>query len=450
MNVLAICSLNNLPTVATVGWELISFYLLAGLLFLIPYSLITAEVASAYPEESGIFLWVRDAFGSTAGLVAVWLQWISTIIWYPTLLSFVAGSLADLIAPSLAANKWFIFFASLGVYWSLTLMNLFGVRVLALLSVVGFSVGIFFPAVILIACSGLNLLLGHSSYLHFSGLHSLLPSFTNVNDLSFLVGITLSLAGLELSSTYANLVHNAKRNIPLAIILAAAITLTISILGSLALASLVPTDQIHFNNGITQAMSVFFSHFSYGFIFKVVFIIAIAMGGLAAANTWIFGGVSNLDHIGQDRYFSFLLKSTNNQSVNKPLLFIQGGLVTLFSSIFAWVPSINDAYWLLTILAGQFSLLMYMLLYATAIRLRVKKNLCYTYQIKGRKTTVCLASWGIVNALAIFYWAFFSPNSTQSPAHHNLCWHSVLLIGVLCVPIVLSLWARKKAGERQS
>ena len=85
----AIDSNRNLPSSAIFGSPLIFFFLFSAVFFLIPTALVSAELAAAFPEEGGIYHWVRAAFGENMGMLAVWLQWINTIVWYPTILSFI-------------------------------------------------------------------------------------------------------------------------------------------------------------------------------------------------------------------------------------------------------------------------------------------------------------------------------------------------------------------------
>ena len=110
--VAAIDSIRTLPTTAFFGSSLIFLYLLSSIVFLIPVAFISAEFSSRFPEQGGIFHWVRHAFGDRTGLLAVWLQWINTMVWYPTMLLFIAGTATHLISPSLSYNKNFLLIAS--------------------------------------------------------------------------------------------------------------------------------------------------------------------------------------------------------------------------------------------------------------------------------------------------------------------------------------------------
>jgi len=124
----AIDSIRNLPTTALFGSSLVFFFIFAAIVFLIPIALVSAQLASTWTKESGVFHWTRLAFGENVGFLAIWLQWINTMIWYPTILSFIAGTMVFYIDPQLATNKYFLMTIILTVFWFLTLLNLRGLQ----------------------------------------------------------------------------------------------------------------------------------------------------------------------------------------------------------------------------------------------------------------------------------------------------------------------------------
>ena len=89
-----IASLRGLPSMAEYGLSSTFYYLLVAIVFFIPVSLISAELATGWPKKGGIYLWVKEAFGQRWGFFAIWLQWIQNVVWYPTVLAFAAGALA--------------------------------------------------------------------------------------------------------------------------------------------------------------------------------------------------------------------------------------------------------------------------------------------------------------------------------------------------------------------
>ena len=91
MNVTAVVSLRGLPAEAEYGVSSAFYYLFAALVFLIPTALVAAELAAMFQDkQGGVFRWVGEAFGKKAGFLAIWLQWIESTIWYPTVLTFGA------------------------------------------------------------------------------------------------------------------------------------------------------------------------------------------------------------------------------------------------------------------------------------------------------------------------------------------------------------------------
>ncbi|MDH3993202.1 MAG: amino acid permease, partial [Gammaproteobacteria bacterium] len=59
----AILLLDTLTAAASVGAPSIFWWLLLGMIFFVPFALICAEMGCAYPEQGGIYAWIRDGFG---------------------------------------------------------------------------------------------------------------------------------------------------------------------------------------------------------------------------------------------------------------------------------------------------------------------------------------------------------------------------------------------------
>src|ERR1700733_1673657 len=145
INVIAVDSLRTLPISAKLGLPLISYYLVAALTFFIPVALVAAELATAYPNTGGLYVWVREAFGRRGGFITICLQWIFNVVWYPTILAFIAATLSYLFAPQLANNKFYLLATALSLFWIFTLLNCFGMRLSSIVSVIGASMGTILP-----------------------------------------------------------------------------------------------------------------------------------------------------------------------------------------------------------------------------------------------------------------------------------------------------------------
>ena len=82
-----ITSIHGAPSMAEYGFSLVFIYLFVAIVFLMPSALISAELATGWPEDGGVYVWVKQAFGERMGFVAVWQQWIENVIWFPSILT---------------------------------------------------------------------------------------------------------------------------------------------------------------------------------------------------------------------------------------------------------------------------------------------------------------------------------------------------------------------------
>ena len=123
--VTSILSLRGLPSEAKFGVQSIFYYIFAAIVFLVPFSLVCAELASTYTRTGGLYRWVSEAFGPRWGWTAMYLEWQTIVIWFPTVLMFGAASLAYIFWPesfdqALASNKIYTLVIAMVIYWAAT------------------------------------------------------------------------------------------------------------------------------------------------------------------------------------------------------------------------------------------------------------------------------------------------------------------------------------------
>ena len=196
-------SIRNFPTTALFGSTLIFFLLLAGIFFLIPTALISAQLASALPQKSGIYHWVKLAFGKKSACMAIWLQWINTMVWFPTILSFIGGTMAYLINPSLAHNKTYLVATILSIFWIMTLFNLKGIRYSARFATICAIFGMLIPITLIIALAATWLLSGHAAQIHLTT-STLFPKLGHSETWISLTAIMTAFLGMELATVHIN------------------------------------------------------------------------------------------------------------------------------------------------------------------------------------------------------------------------------------------------------
>src|SRR3990167_11324695 len=245
-------SVRNLPATALFGSSLIFFFILGAIFFLLPTALIAAELASTSKNHGGIYSWVSQAFGQRAGFLAVWFQWIENVIWYPTILSFVAGTVAYVINPALATQKVFLIAIILTAFWGTTLINLLGIKSSALFGNICAVIGLLVPMVLIIALGAVWLFSGEPLQIQFTE-QSLLPELSHSGLWVALTGIMLSFCGMEIATVHSSDVRDPQHSYPRAMLITTGIILSTLICGSLAIAIVLPQAHISLVTGIMQA-----------------------------------------------------------------------------------------------------------------------------------------------------------------------------------------------------
>ncbi len=444
MNVAIIMNLRGLPMMAKEGLPMIFFLLFATFIFLIPTSLVSAELATGWPVGGGVYRWVKEAFGGRLGFVAIWLQWIQNVIWYPTILAFGAGALSYLfLNPTLAGNKLFNVIVILAVYWGATLMNFRGMKTSGWLSTAGVIGGTILPGVLIIALGIIWWLKGNP--LEFSVTsHSIFPDFRNFGNIAFLAGVVLLFAGMEVSAVHALDVRNPKRDYPKAIFFAAGIIIVIFTLSSLSIAAVLPEKSISLTVGIMQGFKDLLNLFHMDWLLPVIGFL-VAFGAIGAVTAWIVGPSKGLFATAKDGDLPPFLAHVNSNGVATHILFIQGLIVTAITFVYLLMPNVSSAFFLLTALTAILYLIMYILLFAAAIRLRYSQpGVPRSYTVPGGNPGMWIVSGiGILGALFAITVGFFPPSqlTVGSPVFYVI----FLVVGiVVCVaaPIIINALKR--------
>ena len=214
INLAIIYSVRGLPLMAEEGFRAISFMAIAAVFFLIPISLVTAELSSTWPPhgDGGVYIWVNEALGKRWAFLAIWLQWSENVIWFPTVLSFIAATLAYAFSPDLAENKVYTLVVVLVVYWGGTFANLRGMKTSAWISTLGVVSTLIITGLIIFL--GFNwILTGNASQIQFSAA-SLIPDFSSIDSFVFLAGALVIVSGIEVSAAHASEVKDPKRSFP--------------------------------------------------------------------------------------------------------------------------------------------------------------------------------------------------------------------------------------------
>lgn len=434
LNLSVMTSLRNLPIVSEYGFASPFFYLVVALVFLFPAALISAELATGWTRTGGVYIWVREAFGPGWGFFAVWMQWVHNVTWFPAILSFSATAFAFIVHPPLAENKLFLISVIVGGFWGFTLFNYFGLKTSSWFSAIGVVAGTIVPGILLVILAAIWILNGNPLQIAFSW-DALLPKMNKLEDIVFLTGLFLAFGGLEVSAAHAREVQNPQKTFPRAIVIAASLSWVLYVMGALAIAIMIPKEKINLISGLIEAFDLFLSHFGMGW-FLIPLGFMIVLGAVGELNAWIIGPVRALHATSKHGDLPPFFQKLNKHGMPAHLLLFQGIIVTLAAFVFLFMPSASSAFWILSALSAQLYLLMYILMFLAAIKLRYSHpDVPRPYRVPYRMPGIWfVGSLGAISSLFAFLIGFVPPG--QLKVGNLFFYESFLLGGIFFMSLI--------------
>lgn len=420
MTTSSVASLRSAPTMAVYGLACVFLYVIPAILFLMPTSLVAAELASGW--QGGVYQWVSEGLSKPLGFLAVWCQFAMTIFYYPSLLAYVASTFAYIIHPSLASNGLYVAIVIITVYWAGVYVSSQGTKTVAGLSSMGLVIGTLIPGTLLVVLGLVFLAQGNPSAAPMDSSH-LLPAWAGLASLVLIVNNFLSYAGMEMNAVHVSSLKNPAKEFPKAMFLAMALVLVIFILPALAISWVVPSASLSLTAGVMQAFDAFFGHFGIGFLTPIIGIalVAAALGGML---TWLAGPSKGLLLIGRSEgYLPPILTRLNKHGVQQNMLVAQGVFTTLIALLYAFIPNVSSAYWILSVITTQVYLIMYVLMFAAAAKLR-RDNPDHPRGYRA-PALMALCALGAASSIAAFTIGFVPPSQFGAGSP----WVYVLIVG---------------------
>jgi glutamate:GABA antiporter len=445
MTVSSVASLRNAPTMAVYGLACVFLYVLPAIVFLIPTALVSAELASSWP--GGIFRWVTEGLSPKWGFTAAWHQYAMTLFYYPSLLSFVAATLAYVIAPDLAASGVWTAIVIISVYWLGVLISLRGgIGVIAKLASSGVLIGTIIPGILLVGLGIVYLLQGNPSAAPMDAEH-FFPEWAGIASIVLIVSNFGAYSGMEMNAVHVGRLRDARSQFPKVMLVATLLVLLILILPPLAISWVVPSGDVSLTAGIMQAFDVVLAFFGLQWLTPIIGL-AIVSASLAGFLTWLSGPSRSLLLVAKEGgYMPPWFQHTNEAGVQVNILVAQGALTTLLALSYAFVPAVSNAYWIFMTITTSVYLLMYLSMFVAAYNLR-KRQPDHPRGYRAPALTL-LCAVGFLSSLAAVLIGFVPPSQlTFSAAAYVLfVGGGVVLLGVI-VPL-LFLWLRKPSWKTE-
>ncbi len=455
MNVAAVVSLRGLSAEATYGLTSAFYYLFAAAVFLVPTALVAAELAAMFSnKQGGVFRWVGEAVGKRYGFLAIFLQWMQSTIWYPTVLTFGAVSIAfigtDTTADAnLASNKMFTLTVVLVIYWLATIISLKGLGWVGKVSKIGAVVGTIIPAGLIIVLGAIYLLSGGVNHIDMN--QSFFPDLSKFDNLVLASGIFLFYAGMEMMGIHVLDVQKPARNYPKAIFLGSLITVLIFVLGTFAVAVVIPAKEINLTKSLLIAFNDFFGYLKISWAGPII-AVALSFGVLAGVLTWVSGPSRGIFTVGRSGFLPPFFQKTNSSGIHKNILIVQGIIVTILGLFFVIMPSVQSFYQILSQLTVLLYLIMYMMMFCSAIILRYKlpkHERPFAIGKQGNLLIWIVAGVGFLGSFLAFVLSFVPPS--QIATGGDGMWFAVLIVGaIIFISIPFIIYACRKPSWRSA
>jgi amino acid transporter len=429
---------------AAAGPSILVIWVAALTCFFVPLAASVMELSSRHPDEGGLYIWTREAFGDFSGFIAAWTYWMSNLPYFPGVLYFGAASTLFAFgakAQRLAANP--LYYVAFAVAWLavITLLNIRGVNAGKWLNNLG-ALGSLLPLFVL-------LVLGAISYVRFGPFMrypaaSFVPHWT-LDNAVFWSSVFFAFGGVEAGSAMGGEIENPRRVIPWAILVGGCV-LTIGYLGgTTALLVALPPDAVGGPEGFINGIRTLSTHLGVGWLLAPValFVGLNSVGGAAAylSSTSRLPFVAGIDHY-LPSPFGWIHPRFRTPWVAIGVYGLAGVVVALLGQA---GTTVRGAYEVLVSMGIISYFLPYVFLFAAMIRLQSRPAGPEVRRVPGGKpVAIALASVGLASTVLTILLSTFpasdAPNRAQAVA--KVVGGTIVLVGA---GVAVFLAARRRA-----
>jgi glutamate:GABA antiporter len=432
------------------GTSSISLWVLAALLFFVPSAFVINELSTRFPDEGGLYVWSKEAFGDFHGFVAGWTYWIYTVFYFPGLL-LASASMGAYIGgeghADLATNREFLLIGSFVLLFVAVFLNIIGLNIGKWLQNVG-GVLTYFPLLILVAIGGWIWHV-HGAATHFT-LKNMMPVW-NEATVNFWPQMVFAFAGFELVSAMSEEVRNPQRTLPRAVWGAGGAVTFIYIVGTMSVLALMPAQQVNPLSGVFQALTSGSTILKIGMV-GVVAALLVTAGNAGGVGSTVAGIARVPFVVGIDRYlpkaFGKIHPRWRTPYISILVQAVLSGAILLLAQI---NETTQSSYQVLVDICDILYFIPFLYMYASAIRLAYRadrKSNPRAVLIPGGKFGVWIAAMlGFGVTFLGIVLSFIPPGDSAD----KLLFVTKLVVGTL-LTILLGLilyWrgARQKARE---
>jgi amino acid transporter len=442
-------SLRWIATAASAGPSSIVIWIGAWLLFYTPLALSVIELSSRYPNEGGLYVWSKRAFGDFSGFMAGWTYWTSNLPYFPAVLYFAASNALYMRQSSwthLSGNATFFVAFSLIALAVITIMNVIGLDVGKWLHNAG-ALAMWIPVAIVIV---MGLVAWHrfGSATSFN-VASMTPS-VHLKDIIFWSVLTFAFGGCETASFMGEEIKNARRTIPLALFVAGATVAMCYILGTVGVLLALPSSQVNNLEGLMQAISGSAGRLGWGVVIPLGAFL-IALSNLGAAGAYL-AATARLPFVaGIDRFLPVAFGKLHPRwKTPWVALVLQAGIGAIFAFLGQAGTSVKGAYDVLVSMGVITYFVPYLYLFAAMFKLQREPAGAGVIRVPGGKPVAYVLSVvGLATTTVTILLSLLPP-----PDEPNKALAVLKIVGLtgllLAAGVFLYMLGKRRAGSTAS
>ncbi len=443
--VLTTLSIRWIATAAAAGPGALVVWVGGLLCFFLPLAASVLALGTCFPQEGGLYIWTREAFGDRTAFLAAWTYWMSNLPYFPGILYFGAGTVLVAFGKhghALAASPaWYMGFS---VFWLAVIvwLNIRGIEAGKWLNNIC-SVGNWLPVLILVVLAAI---VGarYGSATHFTR-SSLTPHLTLRNAI-FWSTIVFAFAGCEAGSMMGEEIENLRRTLPRALLLAGFIVALAYLAGTAAMLVSLPSEAVSGVDGFMRGLAQLCDRLSLPWLspWLAGLVTLSAVGGAAA----YLSATSRLPFVaGLDRCLPAAFGAIHPRYRTPWVAILVYGLAGIVTAILGQAgTTVRGAYDVLVSITVVTTFLPFLLLFAALIRLVRRGAVTHLPLPGGAPIAIALAVIGfLTTALTILLSTIPSIEEANKP----LAVAKILLstLAVLLTGIGVFTIGRRRAGE---
>jgi amino acid transporter len=371
-------------TAAAAGPSILIIWIAALTCFFIPLAASVMELSSRHPEEGGIYIWTRTAFGDFTGFIAAWMYWMSNLPFFAAVLYFGAASvLIPFGSRVLPLNDNPLYFMGFAAFWLtvIVLLNIRGVDSGKWLNNVC-SVGSLVPLCLLMMMSAVSWMrFGPATHFTMAGL----TPHWSIDNAVFWSGVFFAFGGVEAASAMGDEIQNPRRTMPWAILVGGIVVTAGYIGGTAALLVALPNDAVSGLQGFVNGVSALSERLGLGWVLvPVALLVGVNTVGSTAAN---LSSTSRLPFVaGIDHYLPPVFGSIHPRYRTPWIAIGVYGLASVLVAILGQMgTNVRGAYDVLVSMAVVSYFIPYLLLFASMIRLQKEPAGPNVRRVPGKK-----------------------------------------------------------------